>query len=730
MAELPQSEYAILLFKKYLQIQRAQKAQKLGTKGEGYITLSKHFANEETGLKESYFSKRSTYAERRVQDIIPFNDKLEQDCKKLYGIFEQELAKGNFFFEEVAGTKYLLRRVEKKKNKQTQKVRPFHKLPEEEIINRMITAPDGPIKILDTRLPDLFYYQKSSQDVSSKWLTQSNRHFEFLLLNPVSKLFELRLKADLPGSKFLELIEDAIKRLEFIINLQATFPERISVRVFEERSTFNIFQLPDVTYTGWYSTRGSSHDMTFVRLSASTTFEHELRQHFSAIWGRAVEGRAIIASIKSAFRTEKRYFEDLKDKKIKIYLPMGRFDLSNEQDLLTAEAQVQGQKEFVVFTASFTAEHRSPRETYWELHHGDSIKGDFNPMREEYFRCQLNHNEFTLNIVVPQNILKSREPVWIIYSVIRKNESFCGTTVAINTQLTQQPLSDKDQGQLIKDKIIGQNFNFWNPVSIIQNLPNHLTSLRKFVGTYKVYAYGRHRGNDVMVLANSLRIDNYGKVTFRRYKDKDHATGHFNYDGHNLFIELNITDDEDDNNKRNYFSFFINNKFPKNGSVYGGIFLSQSKNHNYPHGRRVILEFQGDKSLDQIEPERNVINTPAYEQLDMGLKKALTGRVENFIGFPREANAIYDYTGLLNEASKNKERCDFADVFYKAAWYEAQHGHYQRAAVNIRRAYNHGFTEFERFERELQTIGTEAYNRVTKEKEYKNVKEALDAQLN
>jgi hypothetical protein len=133
--------------------------------------------------------------------------------------------------------------------------------------------------------------------------------------------------------------------------------------------------------------------------------------------------------------------------------------------------------------------------------------------------------------------------------------------------------------------------------------------------------------------------------------------------------------------------------------------LSQVKNH--PLARRVIFEYKsGLNEEETILPMRNELYSKKYNDLPKGIKKALTGRLDNFLFPPGEGKVFND----LQLQTKFKKKQTPYKLYFKAACYDAFADKYPDAFLNIERAFNHGFTNFARFETLLKRIDTLKFN--------------------
>ena len=230
------------------------------------------------------------------------------------------------------------------------------------------------------------------------------------------------------------------------------------------------------------------------------------------------------------------------------------------------------------------------------------------------------------------------------------------------------------------------------------------TNICKFMGVYKVYAYGRMRNKEreenrsKVISIGALEISPYHYIRHKGDFDRENADGWAKLIEGNLFLTLI---NKVDGHRTGTFFIRVQTKRPKPGRIYCGTFSGVSPDSGRNLGNRIVLEYCPNTKFEDIETKRiNIYDPSIQENVDPRIRKALIGRWVNFISF-------YDQAGIFNLSQLEKEntqQLQLGENFFHSACYKIViQKKIEQGIKDLQRALEHGFGSYQIFEKEIQS---------------------------
>ncbi|MEO0468732.1 MAG: hypothetical protein AAF206_03855 [Bacteroidota bacterium] len=234
-----------------------------------------------------------------------------------------------------------------------------------------------------------------------------------------------------------------------------------------------------------------------------------------------------------------------------------------------------------------------------------------------------------------------------------------------------------------------------DPLYDFQGLQTHPTFSVNcpYKGLYYVYAY--HRRNAVFITRTVLEITPFYTVRLKRQRNANQLSeGRLDIVNDNQVV---ISFQNTGTGQMGFFHFTGRKGHRGKEEIISGIFsgLANDGSGFWPVSNRFILEPIKDENLsfDTIEPDRLRIHSPAYNQLPESVRKALSGRVNNLIGFMQN-RSITSFKRLEDEVEKE---INMSEVFFDSACQKALNDRLNECGRMIRRAVEHGLDSIDPF---------------------------------
>jgi hypothetical protein len=588
----------------------------------------------------------------------------------------------------------------------------FDSLPANDIIASFNEAKAGDtIRILDTWIPTFIF--QDIDNVAKVWLedwAEKGVSFEILVLDPVGAALKMRVKAI--KQDWLAFRQITVSRLETLLKSRGRYPKQIMLRFYDEAPSVNVFITPKQIYFGTYFSFAPSTNTSFQRIENdnSNTMAAHLNKHFETIWSRAETLESSnFERIRKDIRAVEVISQKLRNSHIQIHLPTDTIPNTLSQRLLFSK-DFAGRNTNLGGTVELNFEMDDTvgdsEKAHWILKGSDNmINGKVFIIHENYFRLQFatDQKELTLNFVIQSNI-EENKPIWAIYSAIHNKRAYCGIAIARFYTDKTQPFTVS----AVSDTMALHSRSFWHPAFISESA-SEKSSIQPYKGLYYVHTYGRDNKNreDIIIVSNLLEIYESGYVEYCRRGTEVQATGHAFLCEGNIYVEL-FTKDK----RQSYFIFYAGSHTAKAGRFYTGVYSGLSQNHDNPIALRAVLEYKKENGENaNLFPLRNKIYSKGYEALPEGIRIALTGRIDNFISFPRLNGAIFSDDNLRAEVLSHHEYDGFKDIYVKAAIVSiAYNDDWRKGLKHLERAYRHGYSDFSAFERMLKSIDEYIHN--------------------
>ena len=569
--------------------------------------------------------------------------------------------------------------------------------------------PDNQIfQIMDTWVSDIFVKKSYPIDFSISNLLNENPNLkcQMLVLNPTEEAFNLRLKS-ITSNKELELkhhniLTEKVQNLEIFKDWQdVKYRNRFEVRLFNDLVGVNAYITSSELFYGHYFSFDFAKNNSFYQVpnQSDILINDEIRRNFNTLWERNVSNR-LDQNMVNEFIEEKDAISNLykhtdKDNyKIQAYLPKKVF----EDTPLFRKTDDNADGQYLEFKIIISKEDNNFLKTDCQFPDGTRINGVIRTMHEKYYRCQFNYRteKIVINLVIPLE-LDYGDVNTALFSLIFNKRAFCGLSVIVRND---SPTNNYQENLLKIDKKVSElNKSFWFP-AIIPPQPNG--SVNAVSGQYLVYAYGRSEDKKIRIETNIIRIAESGFVQYIKKDGEVHAEGVASIDKYyNLHLDLT----EKVSQLHCHFIFHTQEKKVTSDNLFCGLYLGISQTRDKtPKAVRAVMKWLPPQTDISTAISRVEIHSPEYKKLDEGIKKALTGRIGNFINW---RNAGFTAKELLSEVKNNSKKIyNITDVFVLAACYDIiiNGGRKKLDLENLERAIRHGYTDFEDLKGKISEI--------------------------
>jgi hypothetical protein len=579
----------------------------------------------------------------------------------------------------------------------------------EGVLKKFKLAKDEKLQILDTWLGDFFFDVDDNRGYSIDSLLKNNDKLvcQVLVLNPTGEAFSLRMKSMTSNEDTQvdsnKTIGKVIDNLSILYKLQIKYDTRLEVRLFDDLPCVNAFITSNDVFYGHYFAFASSKQTSFHRVGVEekTLIGDEIQNHFDILWKRN-ETNTLTKSIEIDFQ-EKKYaiaalYRQVKDGNhyFQGYLP------SNIFQKLGIECPNESAS-YAVSYFTVSREENSFLSVSCKFPDGVSVNGSIYVVHEKYYRCQFSHIEkkVVLNFVMPLNIGLDESDT-AIFSLIGGKSAYCGLSVVYRNSSNTADESEIGNDVLVKiDKQVSElNKSFWIPAAIP---PKSKSSIGKIAGNYRVFSYGRGEKHEIRIEINILKISESGFVQYIKKDGSVHAQGVASMDeSNNLYLDLQEV--ASDLGCHFIFHTHGNGRKITADTLFFGLYLGISQTEHIPKAVRVVIKpIAEDEDLGQIV-ERIDIHTPRYRELSEGIRKALSGKIDNFLSWHDKSLTQTQFDAQVNQ----RKSFDLTNALVLAACYDVVMSNHKNESglelKNLEKAFKQGFTNFLNFEKKIKDI--------------------------
>ncbi|MFN0176283.1 MAG: hypothetical protein ACKVU0_16680 [Saprospiraceae bacterium] len=583
------------------------------------------------------------------------------------------------------------------------------RFPKEEVAKCLAQCQED-IRIIDT-YPSFMLDDEDNPDEINflDWANQSGKKVRLLVLNPSGRGIDLRINAAINKPNLFEMPVTAfrIKLVEVFRNLMVFSkenPNLLEVKLMDDLPAFHGIIMPACGYFGFHFSHKLSHKATFIEVKGKNLLYKDSLQHFEHIWNspeRAFKlDQGSFDKIESALAQKNHVWESLKGRWEVYFQDKWKEDTSSPVSKIS--------RAVIEIDPPFNSGPMSAR-----LYFQDA---DMNRLRlfDGQVRFErLKEGEFAFLVFSDRKYLSIRLIVrcilgerlyghWVLINSQDLNSSACILTKA-NQHKPVAPAFDIPIEKGVISTLALRNRHSFSLAAFAEVCKTHTSNkkIENYEGPYEMYAYGmqsvqQKNGTKLKkgIQLNCIHIASYG---FVRYKSlRTEAKGVASINENNLYLTLT---DDDRNYRVGYFIFYTKDRQVKENGVLAGIFLGISLRDQLPVARRIVL-VKSKTEFDDVQPNFIVANSDEYKNLDEGIKKALSGRIKNLIGFLRSNSGIFNLTELFADWKGSKIFEE--NEFFEFACFYAEKGDKQKAIQLFERAVEFGFYDLEKFEEAIE----------------------------
>lgn len=618
---------------------------------------------------------------------------------------------------------------------QEEKVILHPRFPREAVQNALANG-GNEVRIIDTYPSFLLSNQEHPEEINFlNWALQPGRKLKLLVLNPVGHGIDLRINAaitkpllfEMPISAFRTALVAAFQQL---LEFSKEHDGQLEVKLMDEFPAAHGVLMSNHTFFGFHFSHRLAHKASFFEIKGSNHLSIDFHQHFEKIWN---EPHSSVKLDQRAFGNIKRVLEQKNHSWNSL---VGRWEVYFQDKWQEDPSATLSKISRAVLEVD--PPHNSAlmeARLYFqdaELNRMQTFDGNvrFERLKEGEFAFLIfsDHENLSIRLIVRCKLDANNRFLlghWVLTNAYDLNTSAI-VLLRVNDKLYPSPQFDIPFPE-IGHKGLLKTMAFRNQQSLSLNefaehnkTGKENAGVEMFNGTYKMYAYSLNRVQESKKLKkgiqlNMLHISPYGFVQYHSVKSTAFGVASVKRD--NLYITLT---DHSRDYRVGHFIFHTKDKKIEKDGVYAGVFLGITYRHGLPVARRVVL-VKTDQEFGQEPPQHIVANSPEYHALDEGLKKALSGRIKNLIGFLRSNGDIFTLDELFEEWERSIlfEENEFVDF----ACHYVQQKDIKKAIELLDRAVEFGFFDLQRFEDRIRH--TEVFQTLIEDSKYKAIKERL-----
>jgi hypothetical protein len=602
-------------------------------------------------------------------------------------------------------------------------VKPHPAYPKE-AIDEARKAPNAKVRILDTYA--LLEQQRIEGISIQDWLSDDGRTLQILVLNPAGRGFKMREKSGVweKAPTFRARVLDGLRNLLTAIEGS---DGRLEVRLMDELPAAHAVIFDERLFYGLHFSFSLSQDASFFEVNGKEN--HVFRDfdaHFDTIWKDTKRSRALDSGLLTDLERKTRQanyaLEYLVGSwEVFFHDPRNRDEEEGQADLSTVGHITRGILEVAELSSSneeaafLTLPGIARMNSALRMDHLEDC--DFAQFRFT------DHHTFAVHLSLRCNYSKGK-PLYGHFTMMSPEGLFAGPLMLYKNEgevsahiYTEHALSLRNISPEVLHRLAFREEASFRLDNFSKD--NESLDLMQFAGVYHIYAHGRAEGDGLNgILINVLEIHRFGYVRFRSRGDYV-AYGRAVVRNNNLYITLT-------HGKKPYrVGFFIlhTKDMPvAENRLYTGIFLGISLRVELPIGKRVVFQYEPNGSFESLQPRfHKRTEAEGYSKIPLEIRQILSGRIKNFIGFVRRRGDVFNLADLKKEWALSIHP---DEIFYEAACFKAFSNAGKDEVIKmLRRAVQHGFAEFERFEREIEK--TAVAPTIFKDEDYKRLKSSV-----
>jgi hypothetical protein len=588
------------------------------------------------------------------------------------------------------------------------------------------------ICVLNTYLSSALYHNElddKHEGTINNWLLVKGKNVRLLLLKPDGKAMRLRTNTDLEMTGD-NLAVTIISNLRGLLRLQERCRARpgqygqLDIKVMDELPGMSCVITPrrifqSIHYSFGHSEKGTLFEVTNNKNSAYRDF----KRHFDTLWENKARSQVLTSALLD--QMEKGVNITLQNNRLN-HLPGKWMVYIHDLQEAYLGNSTAPQDQLTGGVAALALEIEKPnRGLYLKAKlslpgREGYLGGSVNVITEHFLDRYYAHirfsdmTELSVHISIRCNQDKNEAPLFGHFVMNTRSDACSGPVI-----LRRVKSFDKyDIPFFIKRQLAFVDGGF-SSLELINKRMETFESPFPYAGTYKVYSYGENR-NGKCIKINLLKIDEWGQAKYKNQNFKEEpVTGRATHIGMNLHL---VFSNYKPHKRRSYWIVSVKEVLPEPGRFYSAIHLGVSWLTHLPTGKRYILEYTNE-SFDAVMPITINLHTKEYYSLPFALRKLMSGRTDNLIGFLRQRGDIFTLEDIERELYRS---VNWDEVFADSACQLIERDSIKSAIEMLARAVNHGFERLDIFENIVkQRLGEEALLNMKKQEAYQNILKLL-----
>jgi hypothetical protein len=595
-----------------------------------------------------------------------------------------------------------------------------------EAVNK--TPKGGVVCVLNTYLSSTIFHNElddGNEGTINNWLLAKGKSMRLLLLRPDGKAMRLRTNTDLEMTGD-NLAISIIGNLRSLLRLQNRCKTRsgsgqLEIKVMDEIPGMSCIITPWRIFQGIHYSFGHSEKGTVFEVKGNeNTAYRDFKKHFDTFWNDKERSQVLTPELLD--QIEKGVNITLQNNKLNHLLGNWNVHVHDLKEVYLGNSTApQGQVTGGV-TTLFLEIEKPNRGLYLKARlkvpgREGYLGGSVNVITEHLLDRDYAHMRFTdlselsIHITIHCNQDKNNAPLFGHFIISSQSDTCSGPIIFQKVK--------HFEAEIIVLPFIKRQLAFIDGgFSSLELINKRMESFRApfpYAGTYKVYSYGENNGKKCIKI-NVLEIDEWGQARYKNQNFKEEPIiGRATHIGTNLHLVFSKYKPQ---KRRNYWIISVKEALPEPERFYSAVHLGVSWITHLPTGKRYVLEYT-QESFNVLKPYIVSLHTPEYHELPSPLRKLMSGRTDNLLGFLRQRGDIFSIKDIEREWQRS---VIWSEVFVDSAHQLIQRGYIKSAAQMLIRAINHGFEELEHFEDTVkQQFGEEILLKFKKQEEYKRV---------
>lgn len=581
------------------------------------------------------------------------------------------------------------------------------------------------ICILNTYLGSKLFDGEASDDDPNRlknWIVSQKKKVRLLLLRPDGKAMRLRTKTNL-GESIADLTRRIISGLEAVLKLKEQYPEQIEIRLMDELPGVSCVILTNKLFYGLHYSFGHAEVGPVFAVTNATHFTYiKIKEHFDTLWSEERSqslDKWLLAQVKNAVQVVYNRLDYL----------IGEWEvfIHKIEEVYKGEGPAPDKVLGAGIEKFILDIQKNDRDIYPKamiiLPNLERLTGS---LVTEYLQDRdyahirfTDHTRISIHLTIHCRY-EGKVPLLGFYTMSSSTDSCTGTAL----------LYKKEQGALRSPSTLPESWKrqlaFCDGAFMsLKKVSSTVSTYEKFpyAGVYKVYSYGGKPNGAKSIKINWLKINEWGEATYKNqhYGPKEPSgilAGRATEIDKNTHIVFTGFKPQ---KRRSYLIIYTDNTYPEEGRYYSAVHLGVSWDRQMPTGKRFILELVKE-DFDIVEPKLVLLHSPEYYQIQAPLRKLLSGRVKNLLGFLRQGGAIFDIRDVGKELEHSVQ---MSNVFFHSACMLAKESA-KEAASMLFRAVNHGFDDLDKFEQTIiSMVESDILKEIQATEDYKNIQKLL-----